>query len=286
MKSNSKSGFVRLPQLLAVAFALLGGLVLFMGSGCQTSAPGFGVYPSPATVLNTNRVDQFNMGTSVINPNLFENNNPPSYGLRTPGSVTLVNNFGTYGALSPEGTDPGLGLEASGGPAGDPAGAACFRMSGAVTDLLDGKFPALDMEVPMENYSATYYDANHFTGVKFYLKVANDDTAFHRVFAIPVAQTVPIGTNNGSCPAGPKQCYDHFAADYSGGTGGQWVLSSYNFSDLQQLQSGYAPTPSTMTGGNGANLKQVEWLQWEEGNNNKRPGQAIVDVYVDDIEFF
>jgi hypothetical protein len=272
MKSNSKH-FPRLPLAVVVCFALLGGLALSMNWGCQTSTPGFGVYPAPTSVPNSNRVDQFNIGNVAINPNLFENNNPPGYGLKTAGSVTFVNNFPTYGS--------GSGQLVAGAGVVSPY---AFQMSGAVTDLLDNTFPALDLEVPMENY--TYYDANHFSGVKFYLKVANDDTAAHRVFAIPVAQTVPAGTNNGTCPAGPKRCYDHFAADYSGGTGGQWLLSSYNFSDLQQLQSGYAPVPSTLTGGGGANLKQTLWLQWEEGNNNKVPGLARIDVYVDDIEFF
>jgi hypothetical protein len=269
MKSNSKRGWFP----WAGGFALLGGLVFFLNSGCQTSAPGFGAYSAPSSVPSSNRVDQFTTGSTAINPNLFENNNPPSYVLKTPGSVTFVNNFPTYGSGSGQ-LVPGAGAVSP----------YAFQMSGAVTDLLDNTFPALDLEVPMENY--TYYDANHFSGVKFYLRVANDDTAAHRVFAIPVAQTVPTGTNNGTCPAGPKRCYDHFAADYSGGTGGQWLLSSYNFSDLQQLQSGYAPVPPTLTGANGANLKQTLWLQWEEGNNNKKPGLATIDVYVDDIEFF
>jgi hypothetical protein len=273
MKSNSKKPSSGL-SVVAACFMAFGMMVLFLGWGCQNSAPSSVPAPGP----NTNRVDQFNAGVSTINPNLFEVNNPPTYVLKTPGAVTLVNNFATYGALIMTGPNAG-GLVPGGYVSAD-----CFRMSGAVTDRLDGTFPALDLEVPMENY--TYYNANHFTGVKFYMKVANDDTAFHRVFSIPVAQTVPIGTNNGTCPAGPKLCYDHFAADYSGGTGGQWILSNYNFSDLQQLQSGYAPVPSTLTGNNGQNLAQVLWLQWEEGNNNKRPGAANVDVYVDDIEFF
>jgi hypothetical protein len=276
MKSNSKRGLFR----LAGAFAILGGLVLFMNSGCQTSTttPGFGVYTAPNSVANSNRVDQFTTGSVAINPNLFENNNPPSYVLKTPGSVTFVNNFPTYGSGN------GQLVPLPNGNVPRAVSPYAFQMSGAVTDLLDNTFPALDLEIPMENY--TYYDANHFSGVKFYMRVANDDTAAHRVFAIPVAQTVPTGTNNGTCPAGPKRCYDHFAADYSGGTGGQWLLSSYNFSDLQQLQSGYAPVPPTLTGDNGANLKQTLWLQWEEGNNNKVPGLAKIDVYIDDIEFF
>ena len=260
-------------------FMLLSGCVIFLGEGCQNSVPGIGTYTAPNSLPNTSRVDQFNSGVSNINPNLFEQSNSPTFVLRSPGSVTLINNFPTYGSLTTSG--PGAGGLVAGGI----VSVDCFRMSGAVTDILDNTFPALDMEVPMENY--TYFDANHFSGVKFYLKVANDDTAAHRVFAIPVAQTVPTGTNNGTCPAGPKQCYDHFAADYSGGTGGQWILSSYNFSDLTQLQSGYAPKPSsTLTGDHGYNLQQTLWLQWEEGNNNKVPGKAVIDVYVDDIEFF
>ncbi|MGH7738979.1 MAG: hypothetical protein ACREL1_02425, partial [bacterium] len=228
MKSNSKKTAVWRTYALGAGFVLLGGCSVFFGWGCENSAPGFGAYSAPSSVPNVNRVDQFAMGVSAINPNLFENNNPPTFKLKTPGAVTVVNNFATYGATTGGGIVPDGAVSPY-----------CFQMSGAVTDRLDGTFPALDLEVPLENY--TYFDANHFTGVKFYLKVANDDTAFHRVFSIPVAQTVPTGTNNGTCPAGPKQCYDHFAADYSGGTGGQWLLTSYNFSDLQQLQSGYAP---------------------------------------------
>ncbi|HET9869807.1 MAG TPA: hypothetical protein VFR02_04855 [bacterium] len=272
MRSNSKGAWA--------AFALASSFLVLAGAGCQNALPGFGAYQATGTTPNTNRVDQFDSGSVSINPKLFENSNPPNYVLRSPGAVTLVNNFASYGSFHPVGSDPNVGL--------DPGGyvsANCFRMSGAVTDTLDNTFPALDLEVPLENYN--FYDANHFTGVKFYMKVANDDTAFHRVFAVPVAQTVPSGTNNGTCPAGPKRCYDHFAADYSGGTGGNWILSSYNFSDLTQLQSGYAPQPyATLTGGNGFNLKQTLWLQWEEGNNNKKPGEAVVDLYVDDIEFF
>ncbi|HVM33556.1 MAG TPA: hypothetical protein VMU88_10510 [bacterium] len=269
MRSNSKKA-----AWVGGLCALLSFSLVLFASGCKNQIPGLGAYPAASSVANTSRVDQFDSASIVINPNLFETNNPPTYALRSPGSVTLVNNFTTYGSFNGGGLVPGGYVSAN-----------CFRMSGAVTDLLDNTFPALDLEMPMENY--TYFDANHFTGVKFYMKVANDDTAAHRVFAIPVAQTVPVGTNNGTCPAGPKRCYDHFAADYSGGTGGQWILASYNFSDLTQLQSGYAPEPSaTLTGDNGYNLKQTLWLQWEEGNNNKVPGKAQIDLYVDDIEFF
>src|ERR1700735_1269401 len=99
MKSSSKN-FQRLPLAVACCFALLGGLVFSMNSGCQTSTPGFGAYPAPTSVPNSNRVDQFNARTSVLNPNLFENSNPPNYTLKTAGSVTLINNFSTYGSLT------------------------------------------------------------------------------------------------------------------------------------------------------------------------------------------
>jgi hypothetical protein len=274
MKFSFKKNIFQPSRTAVVCLTMFASAIILTGLGCQNSLPSFGAYPAPASVPSSSRVDQFNAGTTAINPNVFENNNPPSYVLKTPGAVTFVDNFVTYAGGSGQ-LVPGAGIVSP----------YAFQMSGAVTDKLDGTFPALDLEVPLENY--TYYDANHFTGVKFYMKVANDDTAFHRVFAIPVAQTVPTGTNNGTCPAGPKLCYDHFAADYSGGTGGEWIQARYNFSDLTQQQSGYAPVPSaTLTGDNGYNLTQVLWLQWEEGNNNKRPGLAIVDLYVDDIEFF
>jgi hypothetical protein len=86
----------------------------------------------------------------------------------------------------------------------------------------------------------------------------------------------------GGCTQGPKLCYDHFAADYSAGTGRQWKQYSYLFSDLHQLVAGAIPNPPTLSG---ANLQQVLWLQWEEGRNNS-PGTCTLDLWIDNVEFY
>ena len=127
----------------------------------------------------------------------------------------------------------------------------------------------------------SFFDARNFTGVQFYLKIANDDTALQRHFAIPVYQTIATA-GGGGCTSGPRLCYDHFAADVTGGTNGEWQFFRYNFTDLKQLVSGAIPTPPSLSG---TNLEQIMWLQWS-GSRNNHPGQSVVDMSVDEISFF
>ncbi len=303
MKSNSRGnsprGFKR--NVLIVSFLAAMGMLAVIG--CQNSIPVVGTYGAPASQINRDSVADFNTLAMItpsvsliqnpsfnapvvyktsnkpvysypINPSLFDAGNPPSYTLKSPSSatVTVLNNFKAYCGFTYWGL-VGLG---GNGPNGDAFG---YRMSGPVTDQGDAAFPELDLCAYPEG--GAFFDASNFTGVQFYLMIASDDTTIQRHFAIPVKHTLaPVA--GGDCTAGPSLCYDHFAADVSGGTGGQWEFFRYNFSDLKQLVSGAIPNPPTLSG---ENLQEIMWLQWSGSRNNK-PGVSNLDFYVDQISFF
>jgi hypothetical protein len=271
-----------LAALVCCLFAALG---MALALGCQAkNPPTTAVYPTPSTIVNRSLISDFESGVVNINPYLYEQNNPAGsflYGPYTtkfisPGQrppVTIVNNFQTLAQIDPAQSGikgPGLGANGSN---------YSFHVAAAVTDLGDFEYPGIDLQTQFED--GNFYDASPWHGVKFMMKVGPGDTATHRIFSIPVYQTVAI-PGGGGCGAGPKLCYDHFAADYSAGTGGQWKQFSYLFSDLHQLVAGAIPNPPTLSG---LNLQQVLWLQWEEGRNNA-PGASKEDLWVDDIEFF
>ena len=263
--------------------------------GCQSKPPLLGTYADPATVLNRSLVANFDtlpftcpaiqpssgpvttysgspVTTYSINPNLFEMNNPngtPPYVLTTTlGTVVLINNFPAFVTAAGAMEAPGAG-----------GSSYAFHETGTLKDLGDFSYPSLDLQAQME--AGSEFNASHFTGVKFMMKVGPADTALHRIFSVPVFQTQAVA-GGGGCTAGPRLCYDHFAADFSAGTGGQWKQFSYDFSALHQLVAGAIPNPPTLSG---VNLQQVLWLQWEEGRNNTA-GTSAIDLWVDDIEFY
>ncbi len=281
------SSFKHWPKGLTLSLAGLlvsTGLTLILG--CNSSAAPQGAYPAPGNLLNRSRVDQFqNLSPQKqpqINPDLFELNNPPTYLMNDANNAlippankpafTVVNNFPTLASALTSGNVQGPGMGANGED-------YAFHETAAVTDLGDFEYPSIDLQAQFEG--GAFYDAGAWKGVKFMMKVGPGDTAPHRIFSIPVFQTVAVA-GGGGCTAGPKLCYDHFAADYSGGTGGQWKQFSYLFSDLHQLVAGAIPNPPTLSG---LNLQQVLWLQWEEGRNNT-PGNSTIDLWIDDVEFY
>ncbi|HUO56641.1 MAG TPA: hypothetical protein VMV05_00545 [bacterium] len=302
MRSNSKmrsvTGLVRLfrPRmgfLVLLPILAFSGLSLIVG--CVGKPAPMGAYPAPTTVPNRSLVVNFDApqtpGTTPtpwsnsvsINANLFESNNFPTYTLKTapanpfPASVTMVNNFKTnvFGPSGVTTTSP-IGLVQAPGANSSPL---AFHETGTIIDRGDFVYPSLDLQARLEG--GNFFDASHFTGVKFMLKVGNADTTTHRQFNIPVYQTQAVD-GGGGCTDGPRLCYDHFAADFSAGTGGQWKQFSYLFSDLHQLVAGSIPNPPTLTG---INLQQVLWLQWQEGRNNN-PGVSSIDLWIDDVELY
>src|SRR5579871_3311119 len=252
------------------------GLGLAVLAGCTNSTPFNSGYPGPYPVLNTvpnkNLVCNFNGGTTQINPNLMEMNNPPSYNLRVGGAVTAVDNFGA--ALSFSVTQAVLGGPSSSSP-------YAYRVSGTLAVLGNAQYPAVELEVPMEG-GTNLYDGSFFSGVNFYLKIAGDDTTTKRDFSIPVFQTQ--GLPQGGCLGGNAGgCFDNFTFDLTGGTGGQWKAFSIPFTSLQQAYAGVVTQPTASFAGQ--NLQQMLWLQWEESRNNTA-GTSTFDYWLADVSFY
>lgn len=288
MKSNfnlqvekpAKQGGKALRLLLAILGSAGLGWALLAGCTNHTpfdsSYPGLTptpnvtpVYPAPTSVPNRALVANFDNNSPLVNPNLMEMNNKPTYILKTAGSVTAVNNF-------PSNITGFGGSVQLGGANGTPY---AFRVQGTLTDSGNATYPAAELEAMMEG--GNLYDGSFFTGVKFYLKIAAADTTTKRTFSIPVYQTQ--GTPQGGCVGGNAGgCYDNFAFDLTAGTSGQWKAFNIPFSSLAQAYAGVVTNPPTFTG---ANLQQMLWLQWEESRNNTA-GTSSIDYSVDDIEFY
>ncbi len=166
--------------------------------------------------------------------------------------------------------------------------AHCVWMNSPVTDPGNASYPAVEFVIPIESAGTTLsglpvtvYDASLFSGIQFYIKVMNDDTASLRDFSIPVLQTST--PPNGTCSpnAASNACYNNFEYIYNN-TGGAWQLLKIPFSAFTRQNYGSAVTPSTLSG---ANLQQIVSLMWSEGNNNVA-GTINVDFYVDQVQFF
>ncbi len=256
-------------------------------AGCEAKVAPVGAYSAPATTADRTVVVDFNSVPSTlpssqppsgpltdingfpvsfypINPLLFE---PiPGNQLQFPGSVQVVNNFSIYenAVLDFEGPGANNSLWAA-------------HISGAVTDLSNNVFPAVDFQIPME--SGSKYDMSFFTGVNFYYKTSAADKVLKRVFQIPTLQTQAPPAGN--CDNSTGKCYDHFTLTLPS-TNGSWRKFSVKFTDLTRGGFGWPMNPPNLTG---ENLKEVLWLQWEESNANIA-GIAGVDFWVDEVQFF
>lgn len=278
-KPISKVSGVRL--VLTALLALSGTGWFFLG-GCTNHTPfdsGYPgltptpnvtpVYPAPTLVPNRTLVANFEGNTPLVNPNLMEMNNPPTYILKTAGSVTGVNNFPA--ALT--------GFSAMVVPGGANGSFFSFRVQGTLADAGNSQYPAAELEAQMEG--GNLYDGSFFSGVKFYMKIGTDDTALKRDFSIPVYQTQ--GTPQGGCVGGNAGgCYDNFMILLNQ-TSGAWISNNIPFSSLAQAYPGVETKPDPYF--EKQNLQQMLWLQWEESRNNTA-GTSTIDYSVDDIEFY
>ena len=258
---------------LSSKLLLSGVLVIALGvCACNTKVPPTNAYSAPNTTPNYNLVANFDAppgGSVSINPNLFEVGAPGNQVIH-PGGVTLVNTF-------PASIPFALGTLIS--PGSDGTGFA-FRTFANLNDPGNGSYPEVDVEARLE--SGNEYNMSFFTGVKFYLNVAGDDTAGKRIFEIPTYQTQAV-QGGGGCDNSSGKCYDHFFVPYSS-TNGKWALVSHAFTDFQRQGFGwpFVPGPQNLAGNN---LTQVLWLMWAENNNNVQ-GNVIVDFSIDDVEFY
>src|SRR5580658_3242294 len=75
---------LKIATAVLAVFLAVGTLALVQG--CKSSVPPTGAYPTPNSLVNQSRVDEFqDSGVPqlyYINPYLFELNNPPSYELK------------------------------------------------------------------------------------------------------------------------------------------------------------------------------------------------------------
>ncbi len=246
----------------------LGALAVLGWVGCNTVYPTNYLStggPSAATAID------FESGTGV-NPTLAEANRPGNQVI-LPGAAMVINPTSGYGT--------GSGALASPGANGT---GFCYHVSGAVTDTGNATYPSLQLQIPLEKSPSVtaYYDAQLFTGVKFYLKVMGTDNAGKRVFSIPVAQTEPPsagGDCNLSAPS--NACYNDFVVNYAS-TGGVWQSTTAPFATFTRGAYGAAISPTTLSG---LNLQQILYLDWAESNNNV-PGNLTIDFYVDEVQFY
>jgi hypothetical protein len=246
--------------------------------GCQTSVPPIGSYPAPATAPQYSLVNNFDGNFSSqsgieTNQNLFELNSPNNV-IGSPGSWTAPSN-GTVGASL-----------AIAGPGAAGSAMAC-HISGSVTDLGNAAYPqilligALD-GTPPKTYNA--YDGANWTGVKFYVNFASDDTTTYRYFNIPTTQeaTAIAFPGQGQCTVSPSNsCYNYFGYSLSGLAPG-WQQVTVSFSQLTNIATNTQTTPPTLTG---VNLQQIIALQWVVGRNNV-VGVSTADFWVDEVYFY
>lgn len=251
-----------------IIFPLLAVIALVSWVGCNTAYPTNYLSssgPSAAMVLD------FEGGSPLsVNPSLAEANRPNNV-VFLPGSLLLAggtNVVATGAVVSP----------------GANGTVYCYHASGSVTDLGNASYPSIQVQVPLDKavtYSA-FFDAELFTGIKFYLKVMGSDNAAKRTFSLPVAQTQPPSAGGDCNPgAASNACYNDFNVVYSN-TNGAWQLLTCPFSSFTRGSYGASISPATLSG---LNLKQILMLDWTEGNSNA-VGIANVDFYIDEIDFF
>jgi hypothetical protein len=248
MKSNSKF----LPALAALCLLAL--------TGCDTTQ-----VPSSYASGGSNpaMAADFDGNSLAVNPQLAEANRP--------GNVVQVPGSAAGSGATPTLVSPGAVNTAY-----------AVRMAGTVVDPGDGSYPSILLQMPLDKAGNQYYDASLFSGVRFYLKIAGDDTAGKKYFSIPIAQTEPPSSGGNCDPnATSNACYNDFAFIVTS-TGGNWEQMTIPFSSFTRGAYGSAISPTTLSG---TNLQQVLMLEWGESNNNVA-GTINVDFYVDQVQFY
>jgi hypothetical protein len=206
-----------------------------LGAGCQTQHPTSAQLPASTSSAPNMVIDFEGSPATLVNPFLAEAGGTPNNVIYTAGSVG----------------DAGDGTTTLVVPGGADNTAYSLHVSGPVTAPTN----QLQLTIQLDTGNPThYYDASLFKGVKFYLKVADDDNTSPKFFSIPIAQTMLSGNKYGTCQNG---CYDHFGYNFAS-TNGKWQLLALDFSSLKRAGWGSAVTPSTLSG---TNLQQVVQLQ-------------------------
>jgi hypothetical protein len=238
-------------------------------NGPITNSPGaaYTIACTPAVPVTNSPVTTYS-----VNPNLFE--------IGTAGN-TIVSP-GQW--MVPSYQSAIMTLEGPGAN-GTPWAA---HVHGCLEDLGNGVYPSIELagaldatppafSVPPGQKSA--YNMSFFSGIKFYMNIASDDTAKARYFYVNTTQESPSSAN-GTCAAA-SGCYNYFGYTFPGQTTG-WQAFSFNWSQLTVQSYGFQPTPSTLSG---VNLEEVLQLIWEESNSNTN-FTANIDFWVDEVYFY
>ncbi len=246
MKSSSKRIlFLILPVLAAVW-------------GCKNQVPTSTSYATGGvTDTSMLRVDDFDAGTTIVNPNLYT---PFGAGPVSGGgwSVTILNASAASAVTYQWGS-------AAPGASGTPG---AVRIFGSLFD------PASSVNAPTVTFAFSLnpagtgkYDARLFRGIRFYYKTGNDDDAPSRFFSVSLTNTSTNGTDFTN-PLTP--------------TGGVWRQVHNEFNQMKRPFWAIPLDPPNLSG---ANLALMSGFSWSE-SRSQNYGVSTVDFWVDEIFFY
>jgi hypothetical protein len=252
---------MRIPSLLFALLALglfAGCGAVFINQGSRNSSYAEGI-PNPNQQRKTAVPEEYRVISDFEDGS--NNMNPKLYGA----------GLGFWGTSSSDGNVPNGNFVVAGG-ANDTKMAA--HVFGILFDRGDGRYPTFALEGKFK--PSGYYDLSPFQGVKFYYKCPATDRAIRRHFGFGIASTVSTA-DGGVCR---DQCGNDYGANLK--PTNDWEEKTFAFADLKQEEGwGDSVNPPDFTD----HLKEVIYIKWEHGANNK-VGTYNIDYWVDEVEFY
>lgn len=244
--------------MLAVAMAVAAAW------GCKGKIPMMSSMAMPLVRIPDNVIDNFEDGNNIMNTNLRG------------ASAGTWTNYGTAGQAVLNTNNYIL----SNTVGGTNATLVAAHLLGTLVDPGNGSYPEATLQGRFNK--APYYDASSFTGIRYLCYIGTADTATKRRFKVPIKHTVPT-SNGGDCAT---NCWDHFGLNMPT-VKGTWVQQTMIFATATREGWGSPIIPATFTG---TNLQELIGLDWSESLNNCQsipsPCNAVIDFWVDEVEFF
>jgi hypothetical protein len=237
-----------------IAFAV-GPLLLLGAWVCNNHVTTSSAYAGGGIgALSSVRIDDFDAGTTLVNPSLVN-----AAGGGGSFSVTLINVTGAP-AAPPFVLTGGVG-------AGGSQGAA--HVHGTVSDVsATASTPSWHLTATLDPNSGKY-DASAFRGVKFYYKVGAADDVTSRTFTVMLTST-----GNGTDFSMPIV-----------NVGTEWRECDMQFDLMTRPGWAYSGSPLTPPNLSGVNLQNMTGLMWAESRNGLY-GVSNVDFWVDSVSFY
>lgn len=265
-----------LTLLFGASMMTVFGLAIFGNQGCTAKMPSATTFVATATpTVPPNVIANMEDGGTYLNP-AMSGVGPTG----VPNGFWVASSWGDPRNIvnGTSGADivflGGMGANGTNGS---------IHIYGTIYDWGDGQYPSYQLEGKLKG--GQYFDAlvYGFTGVKYYLKIGTTDTCTYRRFNVPCGGTTPP-SGGGWCTS---QCFSHFGAALGTASTGLWTQRTHPFLSLSRA-FGNPLTPATLSG---ANLQQLLQVQWQFGLNLASPPptpprSAVVDYWVDEIEFF